>query len=187
MAFSRRQFFGAFLADRGVAALQPSSPHLIRRLLRHIEAAKVHAVIELGPGEGVATRPLLAVLPADARYVAIERNPTFVKTLRGADPRLDLVEGDVRDLRKFLAQKNFPMADLVLASVPFTFLLPGEREAVVAAAKEHLLPGGKLIVFHQYSPLMVPILRRHFARVKIEFEPLNVMPCFLFDCTAVRT
>ncbi|MBI4457439.1 methyltransferase domain-containing protein [Candidatus Uhrbacteria bacterium] len=179
---NRKQFLGAFLSDRHVAAVQPSSPFLIRRLLRRIDASKVMAVIELGPGDGVATLPLLKALPADARYLAIERNHAFCAGLAGVDPRLDAVEGDVRDLRKIAADKNMEQVDLVLASVPFTYLSKDERESVIAAAKSFLRPGGQLIVFHQYSPLMLPVLRRHFSSVKTEIEPWNLPPCFLFDC-----
>lgn len=174
-------FFREFLKDRNVAAIHPSSPHLVRRLLKRLDLAATDLLVELGPGDGVAMRAILPELGPHARYVAIERNPNFVAALRaGLDPRATVIQGRAQDLEKHLPE-DVGRADAVIASIPFTYLKKEERIAVVAAAKRMLRPGGRLVVFHQYSPLMVPYLAKQFEEVHVEFEALNVFPCFLMS------
>lgn len=183
MKEAKHGFLSAYLKDHGVAAIQPSSPFLVRRLLRKLAPAGLKMVVELGSGPGVATRPLLAELPTDCRYVAIERNPSFATELRLInDPRLDVVEGDARQVRAILNERGIGQVDAVISSIPCTYLSHQERHALLGAVEDILSPHGVFIVFHQYSPLMRPYLRKHFRRVRTEFEPLNVFPCFLFRC-----
>lgn len=175
-------FFREFLKDRHVAAVSPSSPHLMKRLLKRIDPAAVSLLVELGPGDGVAMRAILPRLGKDARYVAIERNPSFAAALQDVDPRATVIQGRAQDLEKLLPG-DVGRADAVIASIPFTYLKKDERDAVVASAKRMLRPGGTFVVFHQYSPLMVPYLAKRFEEVHVEFEALNVFPCFLMAVT----
>jgi phospholipid N-methyltransferase len=173
-------FIKEFIKDRNVAAISPSSSRLIKRLLRHLRPERIKTIVELGPGPAVATRPILNALGRNARYIAIERNAKFAALVRRiADPRLEVVEGDARKLREILAARDLTSVDAVIASIPFTYLKKHERTALIAAAHEALAPGGDLIVFHQYSPLMVSTMAKMFGKVKVEFEALNLFPCFL--------
>lgn len=174
-------FFKEFLKDRNIAAIQPSSPHLMRRLLRLIDTGKAQLIVELGPGEGVAARAILPELGPEARYVAIERNPSFVnalKALSALDHRFTVIEGRAQDLSKIMAG-NAGKVDAVIASIPFTFLKKAERVTLLADVRKLLRPGGVFIIFHQYLPTMVPYLAKEFADVRVEYEALNVFPCFL--------
>ncbi len=178
----KRSFLGQFLGDRDVAAVSHSSSYLIRRLLGHLDPANTRLLVELGPGDGVATKALLAVLPKDARLLAIEKNPGFAADLAVlGDPRLEVIQGDARRLQEILNEKGIGSADAVIASIPFTYLSRSERHALVRSAKMLLKPEGRFIIFHQYSRLMAPYVRQAFPRVRIEFEPLNIFPCFLID------
>lgn len=180
-------FLAQFLRDRRVAAIQPSSGRLIRRVLREIRPRHGMTVIELGPGDGAATFPLLAALPGDTRYLAIEKNPVFAEKLAAADDgRLEVIRGDANDLSSLLAVRGIKKADVIIASIPFTYLSPAARDALTAAVAGSLSPRGTFVVFHQYSPLMLPMLRRRFARVKTEFEPLNLFPCFVMTAREPR-
>lgn len=173
-------FLKEFLKDHYVAAVQPSSPHLMRRLLKRLDLDAAKLVIELGPGDGVAMRAILPKLAADARYVAIERNANFVAALRGGglDARATLLEGRAQELDRMLPG-DVGKADAVIASIPFTYLKKDERRTVLAAVKKMLRPGGMFVIFHQYTPLMVPYLAKEFDEVKVEFEALNILPCFM--------
>lgn len=173
-------FFRQFLKDKHVAAVAPSSTHLVKRLLRHLRPSETKLIVELGPGPAVATKPILSVLPADARYLAVERNHEFAAELRKTtDPRLKVIEDDARHLKAILTAENAGRPQAIIASIPFTYLTATERTAVVDIAYESLAPGGDFIIFHQYFPLMVPYMKKRFGAVKTEFEPLNLFPCFL--------
>ena len=163
--------------------MAPSSRFLIKRLLRCLQPEKTRSVLEFGPGPGVATAPLLAVLPRDCRYVAVEKNPDFVAALRRLnDSRLTVLEADARQVGAQLDKLGLTAADVILASIPFSYLTKKERQAFVDLAFERLAPDGDFIVFHQYTPLMYPYLKKRFAAVRVQFEPLNFLPCFLFHC-----
>lgn len=172
-------FFREFLRDRNVAAVSPSSSHLMKRLVKNLDVASIRRIVELGPGDGVAVRAILPKLSAEARYVAIERNPNFVTRLKKTrDSRFTIIQGRAQDLRRIVAHADGKV-DAVIASIPFTYLKKDERAALVAEVKKILRPGGQFIVFHQYSPLMVPYLAKEFPDVHVEFEALNILPCFL--------
>lgn len=169
-----------FLKDKNVAAIAPSSRHLVNRLIRRLRPEGIKVMVELGPGPAVATKPILHMLGKQARFLVVERNPMFVSHLRKiADPRLEVVEGDARKLKQLLAERGIAAADAVIASIPFTYLTPADRTALVSAAYDSLRPGGDFIIFHQYSPLMAKYLKKKFGRVHIEFELFNLFPCFL--------
>ncbi len=73
-------------------------PDLLRALVREAGVAAGDAVLEIGPGAGGLTRPLLE---AGARVLAVEVDPGLASLLREllaaplAEGRLRLVEGDV--------------------------------------------------------------------------------------------
>jgi phospholipid N-methyltransferase len=172
-------YVSSYLKDLRVAALAPSSPRLIARLVRHLKQAEPQFVVELGPGDGVATREVLAMLPPNGELIVIERNPEFAAALRKwTDSRLRVIEGDATQVATMLGDR-LGKADAIIASIPFTYLTPDARLAVVEAAHRLLRPEGTIIVFHQYSTLMRPILRKVFGKVQTEFEPRNVMPAYL--------
>jgi len=176
-------FIGQLIKDKDVAAISPSSHYLIRRLLRCLRPERAKTVVEFGPGPGIVTLPLLRRLAPDARYVAIEKNPEFVESLKIiGDKRLEVVEGDARDAKSILAERGLSLANVIIASIPFTYLSKEERLAVVETAYDLLDDDGDFVVFHQYTPLMMPYLKKFFPYVKQQFEPLNVFPCFLFHC-----
>jgi hypothetical protein len=45
-----------------------------------------------------------------------------------------------------------------------------------------LRPGGVLVVYAQFTRSALPDLRRVFGHVWQEFEPLNVLPAWVFRC-----
>lgn len=177
----RQSFFRAFLKDPRVAAVWPSSTRLVARLLKYLQVAGIKRVVEFGPGDGAVTRPLLAKLPEDARYVAVERNPEFAAHLKHIDdPRFSVVHGSVTDAAWQADVQGIQDDDVVLASIPFSILTHQERRKVLDTAYRMLRPGGVCIVFHQYTPVMRKYLRARFGEVHTEFELFNILPCFMF-------
>jgi len=169
-----------FAADRDVAALHASSRFLVRRLMRCLPKEGIRTIVELGPGPGVATRPILSSIPPDARYLAIEKNPDFLETLGAiTDPRFTVVEGDARDMKAILDARGVTRADAVIASIPFSFLAEGERAALVASVWSLLSENGDFVIFHQFTRKMRPFLEKRFPYVRVQFEPRNIFPCFL--------
>ncbi|CAN8007140.1 unnamed protein product, partial [Ixodes pacificus] len=81
-------------------------PKLTRRLVKAAGKIRDHHVIEVGPGPGCLTRPLLEL--GARQVVVIEKDPRFLPSLQllaeAADNRLKIVMGDVF---------NYSMEDLI--------------------------------------------------------------------------
>ena len=172
------RFLKTALRDYNVGAITPSSSHVTRRVAREIDVNFTY-VVEYGPGNGVSTRAILQRMPANGRLVVIERNKHFLPVLKEIkDARLHIVEGDVRIISKQLDKLGLPRIDAVVSSIPFSFLPPPMRRAIVSATFRALAPRGKFIIY-QYSPLMLSYLRPLFLTTRLRFEPRNLPPCFI--------
>ncbi len=179
----KQSYAKEFLKDHSVAAISASGPHLLKRLAKNLDLAHIRMLVELGPGDGVATHALLPKLAADARYLAIEYNTNFFAHLQTVtDPRFSVMRGRAQDITHIVAS-DVGRVDAIIASIPFTYLSKTERTQLMADAHRMLRQGGQLIIFHQYSPLMVPYLAKQFGKVHVEFEPLNIFPCFVMSVT----
>lgn len=172
-------FWKKMVRDRWVGAFAPSSRFVRGRVLRALPS-RLNAVVEYGPGDGTITKELVTLLEPGGSLFVIERNHSFVEDLSSqfSDPRVKIVEGDAV---AFAEEKvrNGEQVDVALSSIPLSFLSSEDRARFVKAVRASLGPGGRFIVFHQYSLLVLPLLRRHFARVRWQFEPRNFFPCFV--------
>ncbi len=175
----RVQFLVNAVLGRGkVGAIMMSSRYVVRGVLKHIPMPP-KTVIEYGPGDGVMTRALLRSLAPDGRLLAIELGDQFIRDLKRInDPRLTVINGKVQDVLDKEAQ-NFQDADLIVSSIPFSFLTISERDQVLEKTRNLLKPQGAFIVFHQYSTLMKKPLEKYFHKISISFEPRNILPCFI--------
>ena len=175
----RIQFVKTFKSDKNVAAIVSSSKFVVRDVLKHIPKS-FPLVIECGPGEGVMTKAILKRLSPEGKMLVIESNLQFTNILREIhDSRLLITEGRAQDMVGYAGNYEMNQTDVILASIPFSFLKPLERRQFVRNAYELLAPEGILIIFHQYSPLMYRLIRNIFGNAKLMFETRNLPPCFI--------
>ena len=147
-------FLRGFLRNpKEVGSLIPSSPFLIRRVLKCGEIETAGVVLELGPGTGVLTREMLRRMRLDARLIAVEINPTFARVLEREirDPRLVVFEGSSTDLERALEKAGLDQADLVISGVPFSTMARGVGHRTLQAAKRVLGPGGRFVAYQFQS------------------------------------
>ncbi len=175
-------YIEAFLKDPKVASIAPSTKFVIRRVIARMErSAKV--VIEYGPAEGVITREILKRLPVDGILVAVELNEDFTASLsKLEDPRLKVIRGSVTEIDELVAPLSLPPADAIVSGIPFSFLKPVERHALLHKTADLLKPGGRFIAY-QFTTHLVPLMKYHFDDVDIDFEPRNLPPHFIFTGT----
>lgn len=179
---SKIAFLRTALKNYTVGAWTPSSRYVVRRILREIQPEHRY-IIEYGAGDGVITRELLRHLPHDARVVAIEINPEFFARLKCIDdPRLLVVGGDVRNVIADVSLLGLPRVDAVVSGIPFSFFTSPVRDSIIAGTRMLLKEGGSFIVY-QYSPILLPYLRRHFGFTRCNFEPRNFFPYFIMVAT----
>ncbi|WP_033073404.1 class I SAM-dependent methyltransferase [Sphingopyxis sp. MWB1] len=164
-----------------VGSIVPSSPTLIRHMLRPVDWKNTRLFVEYGPGVGTFCRPVLEHLPGDATLIAIDTNEDFVEYLRKdiRDSRFIAVHGSAADVEKIIADQGFEHADYILSGLPFSTLPTGVGPAIAAATHRALRPGGAFLVY-QFRARARDFLAPHFARIDKGFEWVNVPPCFLF-------
>lgn len=161
--------------------MTPSSPFLTRRVCRTIDFDRARTVVEYGPGTGVMTRYLLERMPEDAQLLAVESNEKFVDVMEEEidEPRLLMEEGDVRRIRAIMDEHGIEEADYVVSGIPFTWLDPEMREAILAETHDILRPGGMFLAYQTFwqpnAHLREPA-RSYFGSVDREFELRNIPP-----------
>jgi len=179
----RLRFLRAFVANpRQVGAILPTSRWAVRDMLDLADVPGADLVVELGAGTGVSTGDVLERMHRSARLVAVEIDPRLARLLqeRYTDPRLEVVCGSAEHVEEHLGGVS---ADVVVCALPFTSLDPVTRRRVLDVLPRVLAPSGVAVVI-QYSPLILPELRRLFPVVRQRLSPRNVPPAFLFACSS---
>ena len=172
-----------FRHPKMLGSIIPSSRFLTSRLLGQVDWASADVIMEYGPGVGTFTAEILRHMRSDAVLIAVETNPEFVAFLRSSlpDPRLHVVHGSAAEVERVLSERGLAGADYVISGIPFSTLPEAEREAILRSTHRALQPRGAFLVY-QFSPKVLPDLRRVFSRVTRSFEPLNLLPAQLFYC-----
>ena len=162
--------------------ITPSSQSLIRRMLAPVDFAAARCIVELGPGNGCITRPLLARMAPDARLVCLELNGDFAQRLRQLDdPRLTVHTSCATQLGKSLAASGVASADYVVSSLPLAILGDSKVAAIIQAVHRHLAPQGRYLQY-QYSLKHYAALKARFGQVRLNFTLFNMPPAFVYDC-----
>lgn len=172
-------YFRAFLDDKGVASVVPSSQFLINRVIKAMDLRRVDLIVEYGAAEGVMTRIILEKMPATARLVSVELNSKLFASLKNiSDPRLTVVQGDVRQIDKILAAAPGTV-DVIVSGIPFAFLRGRERHELMLKTSELLKVGGRFVAY-QVTTHLIGMLEDYFSKVKTQFEIRNLPPHFVF-------
>lgn len=170
----------AFLRDKAVASVAPSTKYVIKKVLKAMDPARARVLVEYGPAEGVITRHILSKMNRDGILVAIERNEHFVRALhRMKDSRLRVVHGDVQDIEKILRELDLPAADVIVSGIPFSYFDKDSRRRLVRKTFAMLNPGGRFVPY-QFTTHLIPLLKKHFRKVDTQFEVRNLPPFFIF-------
>lgn len=173
-------YFKAFVDDKGVAAVTPSSKFLVDRVLKAMDLRGPRVVVEYGAADGVITRRLLELLSKDSTLIAFELNDKLYEGLRMIkDPRLTTKHGDVRNVDKLLKEMGIDGADVIVSGIPFAFLSGRGRHELLTKTSDLLKPNGRFVAY-QVTTHLIPLLKDYFKHVKIQFEIRNLPPHFVF-------
>ncbi|MEO9131918.1 MAG: methyltransferase [Sphingomonas sp.] len=164
-----------------VGSVVPSTGKLIRKMLAPVDWENTKLFVEYGPGVGTFCPHVLERLPADAKYLAIDTNPDFIRYLRHeiVDPRFMAVGGSAADVAQIIKDHGFDHADYVLSGLPFSTLPAGVGDAIGQATANVLRPGGAFLVY-QYSPKCRDFIQPYLPRVEHDMEWWNVPPAQLY-------
>jgi len=171
-----------------VGALLPSSQALARVMVGSCEIDSGSLVVELGPGTGSFTGPLLErVRRHRARLLAVEINPTHVNILRERYPRCEVVEDSAENLPRCLGGRQ---AGCVVSGLPWGAMLAPLQDRIMRAVLDSLRPEGQFVAFAYAHARWFPTARRFHARLqeafkRVETTPVvwwNLPPAYLYRC-----
>ena len=172
------EFIKTAMKDYRVGAVTKSSKYTAENIAQKIKRG-ARVAVEYGAGDGSVTKKILERLSPVGKLAAIEINEELHSILKEiTDKRLSAIKSDVVSLSRDFSQFGFEKAEVVVSGIPFTFFASKTREEIVRNTARNLAPQGQFIVY-QYTPLVLPLLKNHFKRVKIYYEIRNFLPYFI--------
>lgn len=166
-----------------VGTITRSSRFLCAKVVSLSNLKGSKCIVELGAGDGVMTRHILEVMPADATLFAFEINSNFCHKLRSIDDsRLFVVEDSAEHLERYLDEHGFHQIDTVFSALPFVMLPEEVSNSIVKSCYHYLKPLGQYLQIH-YSLLAKDLYKRIFGHVDVTFHLLNIPPAFILACS----
>ncbi len=178
----RLAFLRGFLKKpKEVGSIIPSSRFMEKRIVRTAEVARADVVIELGPGTGGTTRALLDHMRPQARLLAMEINPHFVRLLRRTirDPRIIVHHGSAQEIASALAQHGLAAADVILSGIPFSTMQRKVGLGILRSVHDNLAPSGRFVAY-QFRDRVENLGRHVFGSPHVETELRNVPPMRIY-------
>ncbi|WP_199737390.1 class I SAM-dependent methyltransferase [Erwinia psidii] len=165
-----------FIAEpRKTGTIAPSSMSLCTTMSDAVDWNRCQQIAELGAGDGVLTRHLLARMRPDARLLAFETNPRFHARLAEIDDaRLEVTGRSAETLNGEY--------DAIFSGLPLLSLPHSVRHGILARASSQLSPQGMFIQF-QYTSLSEPLLSGYFAWNRTRVLR-NLPPAWVYCCRA---
>lgn len=138
-----RTFFSTALRHpKMVGAATPTSTAVASTAAQVVPTTGQPVVLELGPGTGSMSEGIHRRLPTGARHVGVELGAEMVEHLRTHKPWMEVVHGDVRELRQLLDSSGVEQVDAVISSIPWSLLTHDEQDAILGQITEALTPEG---------------------------------------------
>jgi phospholipid N-methyltransferase len=170
-------FLGFLKRPKEVGSVIPSSRFLEKRIVKSADLAHARLAVELGPGTGGTTRAFLRRMAPDAKLLAIEINPDFVKLLERKidDPRLIVHHGSAAEISDALAQHGLDAPDVILSGIPFSTMDRELGMAILQSVYDSLSPDGRFVAY-QFRDRVETLGREVFGHARVQTEVLNVPP-----------
>lgn len=171
----KADFIQQFIRNpRKMGSITPSSDTLCRMMAESVTWENHQRVAELGAGDGVLTRQLLAHMAPEATLDVFEISTALAEKLGALD--------DTRmTVRTCSAEYLNGQYDAVFSGLPLLSLPPTLRDAILRAVCHSLTPTGVFVQF-QYTSLTQPDLSRYFTWERQRVLK-NVPPAWVYRCT----
>lgn len=161
----------------------PSSRFLAKRMISKIDFKNSNVIVELGAGNGVITKQILKKLNKNAVLLCFEINDNFYKELKKIkNPQLKVVKSSAEKIEEELAKLGFSETNHIISSLPLT-IIPDEICMEILKKSHQALASKGTFIQYQYSLTYFKRLSKVFSEeIKLEFEPLNFPPAFVYRC-----
>ena len=169
--------FAAWLrSPRQVASICESSRYTASAVVGQCRLPADATVVELGPGGGAITWPLLSTLGPAGRLLAIEKTPILTQSLRQCDDRrLSVIQGDAAEMTRCLRRYGNPRCDAVVSGIPFSYLDDDTAAQIIEQVHAVLRPGGRFVAY-QMRKDVCRFANPVFGRPETRFVWRNVPP-----------
>lgn len=162
-----------------VGTITRSSKYLCKGMIKPVDFTKANVIVELGAGDGVVTKHILAEMKPDAILLCFELNPKFCDKIREIeDDRLIVIEDDAAKISEYLEKHDCDKADYVISAIPFTILPEAICYQIIGACKNALVEKGLFIQMH-YSLIPKKMYKKVFSNVECNFIAINVPPAWV--------
>jgi phosphatidylethanolamine/phosphatidyl-N-methylethanolamine N-methyltransferase len=180
------------------ASIVPSSRFLVEAMVGSAAPEHKRTIVELGPGTGVITKPLLSRMGSDAELFTIEIDePLNNELVRQVDDRrLRAICGSAEHIQELLAEAGCNRkVDAVVSSLGMSLIPSDVRERIAESVAECLAPDGVFVQFgyiHTSVLVMAPgrgyipfsyrsFLERRFHEVHRRPIALNLPPAWVYE------
>ncbi len=183
------RFFREFLKSPGmVGAVWPSSPALASMMIRAARVRAAGFVLEIGPGSGAFTGPILENLRPNARFLAVEKSPELAGAVSAKFPRAHVISGCATRLTSHLENHGTP--DSIVSGLPWAAFEESLQDAILAEITTTLANEGIFATFAYFGPHRLKAGRSFRKKLDTHFREVgrtpvvlaNLPPAFVYFC-----
>lgn len=177
-------FKEAVLTAKTSGTITPSSRFLAEKMLKGINFNNSNLIVELGSGNGVITKHILKKLQPNNHLICFEINDTFYQELlKIKHPQLTVLNVSAEFLIEEIEKRGFKNVDHIISCLPLTIIPKEISMTILNESHKSLRKNGSFVQF-QYSLDYYTRLRKlfHKENVRLNFEPLNIPPAFIYKC-----
>lgn len=175
-----------FKSPGSVGAVWPSSPALARAMVRAASVSSADFVLEIGPGNGAFTGPILDSKRPGARFVAIEKSPDLARAVAGRYPAAKIVAGCATRLSEHIDGSP----DSVVSGLPWAAFDEPLQDAIMHQITAALHPSGTFATFAYFGPHRLKAGRAFRSKLGAHFREIrrtpvvlaNIPPAFVYYC-----
>lgn len=179
---SKKQFLLESIKDfKTIGSCMPSQKFLVKRMIKQIKQNQKSLIIEFGSGDGCVTKKILEKMSKDSHLLTFEINKKLAKTIKNEfkkEKRVKIIEDDVKNVNKYIKDDK---ADIIISSLPLGTMQKKDVLKIISVGKKVLKKEG-LFVQYQYLGLDILKFLKNFNQTKIDWQPLNFPPAFVYEC-----
>jgi len=149
--------FSRFLrSPRTVGAVTPSSRAVGEAMVTDLDFARPSRIVELGPGTGALTAPVVERLRPHTEFLAIDIDPEFCKSIQKRWPSIPCVCASAARLDAIVAERDMMPVDHIISGLPFVSLPIAVTRDILDAIAAVLRPGGTFTTFQYLHAYKLP-------------------------------
>ena len=174
-----------------IASIWPSSRFMARAGIRHADFSSARCIVELGAGTGPITSEIVKRLDARTQFLALERDPDFVRVLNHRFPssaNVRILQADVGHLDSILNDQGIAQhgVDCFVSGLGTPSLPESARDAMFAAVRKYLRPDGFFSNITEVPLYYMNFYKSIFEHVSFQFVAFNMPPGGVYHCRGIR-